>query len=175
MLEFMEITSKNWDKLSSYVMDSELEYQESIQTSYEDYNNIFSAGDAIGKIGLVNGKYAGNIIGYPPTDIEMEEYGLTRGNEKHMYLFNIIIDKEFRGQGLGFNFIAEFLKESKTQGYTKMIGHFRPNGSYALIKKLGAIDLAHCKNWEETGEDFMLCELNLTKLQLLENSIQNKN
>lgn len=171
----MEITSENWDKLSSYIMDSEIEYKEEIQTSYEDYNDIFLDGDAIGKIGIVNGKYAGNIIGYPPTDNEMEDYQLERKNEKHMYLFNIIIDKEFRGQGFGFNFMVEFLKESQKQGYTKMIGHFRPNGSYALIKKLGAIDLTHCKNWEETGEDFMLCELDLKNLQILENTIQNKN
>ena len=173
MLEFMNITLENWENLAPYVMSSESEYLESIRTEKEDYDDIFQDGDAIGKIALVNGKSAGNVIGYPPTDIEMEEYGLSRGNEKFMYLFNIIIDKEFRGKGYGFNFIAEFLKEAKKQGYTKMIGHFRPNGSYALIKKLGAIDISPCKNWEETGEDFMLCSLDIKNLQILEHNIQN--
>ena len=175
MLEFMDITKDNWEKVSHFVLSSESEYKDSIQTSKEDYDDIFYDGDAIGKVGMVNGKYAGNIIGYPPTDAEMEDYGLERGNEKHMYLFNVIIDSEFRGKGYGFSFMAEFLNESKKRGYTNMIGHFRPNGSYALIKKLGAVDLSLCKNWEETGEDFMLCSLDLKNLQLLENSVQNKN
>ena len=171
MLIFEDINVENWRKAVGSVMKSELTYKKSIRTSRMGYAEILSDGDAIGKLVFNNSNYVGNIIGYAPTTIELADYRLNKPEFKgikYMYLFNFLVSLNYRGEGIGYLLLREFLKTAKKQGYDKVIGHFRPNSSLALIKKFGAIEIGISEDWENTKEDYVFCELDLKKLQIME-------
>lgn len=171
MLIFEDINVENWGKVVSSVMKSELSYKKSIRTSKMGYATILADGDAIGKLVFNDLSYVGNIIGYAPTKPELKDYGLNKPEHKgvkYMYLFNFLISRSYRGQGIGSKLLREFLIEAKKQGYEKVIGHFRPNGSLALIKKFGAKEIGIYEDWENTKEDYLFCELDLRNMQIIE-------
>jgi GNAT superfamily N-acetyltransferase len=170
MLIFEDITIHSWGKVATSVMKSELAYKKSIRTSRIEYANILMDGDAIGKIAFNDSDYVGNIIGYPPTKAELKDYKLNKPEHKcikYMYIFNFVVANHYRGEGFGSKILREFLIKAKEQGYERIIGHFRPNGSLALIKKFGAVELELYENWENTKEDYVFCELDLKKIELI--------
>lgn len=176
MLSFQDITIENWNKVAGSILRSEKSFKKAIRTEKEDYAEILMDGDALIKVAFIGEKYVGNAIGYPPTEIELEEDELDGyKNTRFLYLFNIVIDKKYQGRGYGNQLLKEFLVTAKEKGYHKVIGHFRPNGSLALLKKFGGKEIRICPNWENTHEDYSFCELDLSKLQISESVLTVRN
>ncbi len=178
MLTFEDINTNNWKRVVSSVMKSELTYKKSIRTSKMGYAQILIDGDAIGKLAFFDNTYVGNIIAYPPTNAEMIDYKMNKpefSNIKYVYLFNFVIANGYRGEGIGSKLLKEFLITAQELGYDRVIGHFRPNGSLAAFKKFGATEIEVCRNWENTKEDYIFCEIDLKKLKLIEPTITVRN
>jgi GNAT superfamily N-acetyltransferase len=171
MLSFEDVNVKNWGKVVHSVIKSELTYKKSIRTSRWEYAQILSDGDAIGKIAFFDNTYVGNTIAYPPTKPELKDYKLDKpefAGIKYLYLFNFIVVNGYRGEGIGSKLLKEFLISAKEQGYDRVIGHYRPNASFELIKRYGATVIEVCKNWENTKEDYVFCEIDLKKFDVIE-------
>ncbi|MBN2111708.1 GNAT family N-acetyltransferase [Candidatus Woesearchaeota archaeon] len=167
MLIFEDIKPDNWQRFESFVLKTELSYPEEIRTERDEYIEIILE-ENIAKSASFNSEYIGNAIGYPLTIEDVEFHDLTPEmiKVKAIYLFNFAVEPIHQGKGYGMKLLLEFIKSAKEKGYEKLLGHFRPNASLALIKKAGGKELKICKNWENTGEDYVLCELDLKSFQL---------
>ena len=165
MISFQDLTLANWGRHEQAIMDSELMYPDAIRTPREEFINILSEGGFIAKIVLVDSEYAGKAVGYELTPDELPEYGLkdAPAETRVMYLMDIVISARFQGRGLGTLLLKEFIRGASSTGYGLLAGHFRPNSSLSLIRKLGATEKGVWKDWERTGEDYVLCSLDLSK------------
>jgi len=163
MLKFEDLTSTNWLKYEKFVLHSEIVFQKPIRNSSEEYLKVISLENSICKIALLDSKYIGNIIGFCPTKKDILEEGLKDVKEDHnmIYMFNFVIEPEYQNKGYGSQLLNEFIKSAKEKKYKKLLGHFRPNSSLYLLKKLGAEEKKTYKNWWKTKEDYTLCKLML--------------
>ena len=168
MLAFEDLNLNNWHVYVDLVLKSEAIFPESIRTSKEEFTEILLIKDTIAKVAIDSG-YVGNIMGYPLVSLEnLEEYGLQFLEERAIYISNLVIESTHQGKGFGKKLLLEFIKAAIDNGYEKVYGHFRQNHSLVLIKKLGARELKVFPNWSDTGEDFVLCELDLLKASIPE-------
>ena len=160
---FKDLTSKNLPKFKKSVLKSELTFPEPIRSTFDDYLNFLSVENSVAKVALLNSKYIGNIIGFSPTIEIIEEEGLEGivENPNTIYVFNFVIDSKYQDKGYGHQLLQNFIKSAKEKGYEKLVGHARQNNSLYLGKKFGAKEKSVHKNWSDTEEDYILCELDL--------------
>lgn len=162
-ISFKDLNLESWSSYGKQILESENQYPEDIQSSEENYLFALSKPNAVASVLLVDNQYAGNAVCCPFTQEEVDELMLhdTLPVEGACYLYNFIINENFQGKGLGLALINEIVEKSRNQGYKILSGHFRPNGSLSLAKKIGAKELKPYPNWGETGETYIYCELNL--------------
>jgi len=168
MLSFEDLGAENWSKYSGLILQSELVYPETIRSAPEDFIEILSEGDRIAKVAFTGSEYVGNVIGYCITPEEMKAYGLEGEGDrsKIAYIINIVVAPQHQGKGFGTELLREFIKAAKARGYEKLVGHFRQPNSLNLIKRLGAKEKGVFRNWENTGEDYTLCFLDLQSVRV---------
>jgi GNAT superfamily N-acetyltransferase len=166
MLTFQELTQENLPHYAGCLLHSEYVFPDPIKFTQEDYLEILLGQEYIAKIALIDGSYAGNIVGADLHPVEIEEHGIgsLTQNEKMIYLYGFVLEPEHQGKGYGFKLLTEFLKTARSRGYTSVVGHFRQNASLALMRKLGCDERAVEKDWCGTGEDFVFCSLDLRSL-----------
>ncbi|HII71437.1 TPA: GNAT family N-acetyltransferase [Candidatus Woesearchaeota archaeon] len=163
MLTFKHITLDNLQEFAGFIVSSEMNYPSDIRTTIDDFSYILED-ENIFLVALLDGRYVGNVVGYPLTKNDMDEdcfAGQDPENNRIMYLFNIVVDPVFQGRGFGSILLREFVRVSKEKGYEKVLGHFRQNGSLRLFEKEGGQRLKLEKDWEGCGEDYFFCELEL--------------
>jgi GNAT superfamily N-acetyltransferase len=163
-LRFIHITSKNFTEHASLLEEAESIYPESIRLDIEEYEVIIKSPNSIGLIAYHDDSYVGNIVGCQP-DLEdiayvHESHHITR--KKTIYVNNIIVLSEHQGKGYGKDLMLEFMEEAKMKGCTHLMGHFRKNGSYAIVKKFHPLQERIFENWEDTGEEFIFCLVSLS-------------
>lgn len=159
MIQFEEINKDSWEKLRKAIIRGELQFPSKIRTSQKEYKSIISDSKSIAVAMYKEGDYAGNAIGYGLVHEDLKDHpGLEEleNYEKTVYLFNIIVEKRFRGEGLGRQLFNEFCRMATEHGYEAIVGHFRANASSSLIQKKGGIELARFKEWEGTNEEYVL-------------------
>jgi GNAT superfamily N-acetyltransferase len=166
MLTFDDLIEGNWNKYGNFVLQSETIYPEFIRSPGEEFIDIVKSRGSIAKIALLDSEYIGNAVGFCMDEEDKGDFGLDKlpGNPKIIYLFNILINPAHQGKGYGSMLTQEFIKSAKAMGYDYIAGHFRPNGSLHMIKKFGAVEGAVCKNWENIGEDYVFCILDLRSI-----------
>lgn len=167
MLVFRELTAGNLKEFEQALSASELNFPESIRSTYDDFIDILEGDNAIGFIALLDSVYIGNILGSQPTEYDIKDCGIELKTDitKVIYIYNFVIEKEYQGKGHGYRLLLEFLKTAKERGYEIAFAQVRKNGSFALMKKAGATEKGVSFNWEDTGEDFVLCELDLRQFR----------
>ncbi|AJF61780.1 TPA: GNAT family N-acetyltransferase [Candidatus Woesearchaeota archaeon] len=160
MLTFVDITLKNWAKYEQSILNSELEFKEEIRTPKEEYIHILKSRTYIFKVALLDSVYIGLAAGYRPPKNDLGWHGLKNKTNDFIYLFNIVIDKPYQGKGYGSALLEEFIKAVKERGFRKVVGHFN-SSSRRIIQKHGGTEVSVAKNWENTGENFFVCELDI--------------
>lgn len=164
MVEFLPLTATNFHCYQASIMATEELFPEEIREQPEDYLAALGQQGAQAFVALCGGKYAGNVVGFPPCEVQRQ---VLRFDEVDtclnglIYLFNIASLPDFQGQGLGRMMLGHFAESAYRAGFCKIGGHFRPNGSLENITRLGAEVLTTFDNWFETGESYAYCELNL--------------
>jgi len=168
MIAFETLSAEYWAKHEADVLKSEEMYPESIRTPREEFLNILNDGGVIAKIAIVDSRYAGNIIGFFLRKEELPRFGLQdlHGGGRITYVINFVVDKAYQSKGHGTRMLTEFIKEARQKGCEIIAGHFRPPQSLHLIKKFGGEEHGTVANWENTGEDYTLCLLDIKDLQV---------
>ena len=80
-----------------------------------------------------------------------------------LYIMNLVIEPQFQRRGLGSALFLEVLRAAREKGFTHVIGHFRPNCVLDIARKMGAVERGIFRNWEGTGEDYVLCHIALAE------------
>jgi GNAT superfamily N-acetyltransferase len=163
LLTFQELTQDNLPHYAGCLLNSENVFPDPIKFTREDYLDILLGQDYIAKIALVDDRYAGNIIGAELHPIEVEEHRI-RLDGKTIYLYGFVVEPDHQGKGIGSRLLMQFLQDARDRGYKTVVGHFRQNGSLALMRKLRATELSLEKDWFGTGEDYVFCSLDLQSL-----------
>lgn len=164
-LTFEGVGVENFHRFKNYLLESESIYPEPLRTEEEDFIEILSTPSAVGIVAFEGDSYVGNVLGCPLEEAEHADYDVSpesRG-KKIFYLFNIIISPEHQGKGYGHQLLAEFRKWVRSKGFDMIVGHYRRNGSLALIKKAGAQEKSVHDNYDDSGESVVFCELDLTR------------
>ncbi|MDN4166106.1 GNAT family N-acetyltransferase [Cytophagales bacterium LB-30] len=162
-LEFILLTPLNWEQWKAHVLEDEVQYPESLQTSEEEYAHMLKALPNASFVLLYQNQYAGNCIikclgAEDWVDLHMEDLSLPEGV---YYLHNYSVSGVFQGKGLGQKMFAHLLQHLRSLGVKELWGHFRPNASLNNALKVGAIRVREEPNWYETGETFTLCKIPL--------------
>lgn len=163
MLEFENLKKDNWKRYEEPILQSESVYPEAIRTPAEEFAYVLEDGDAIAIVALLDSHYIGNIMGFTLDRDELGDYGMgdVPSESEIVYLFSFVINPQYQGMGYGHRLMEEFIREARAKGYRKVIGHFRPNNSLHLIKKLGAEEKGIYRDWMGSGEDYVFCCLDL--------------
>ncbi len=165
-ISFRDITVQNWSDLEIAVLNSEKVFEVPVQVTRKTFLYMISQPNPVAKAMFLDLQYIGNAIGYSPTkaNIKQEELLGIKEDKKSIYLFNFVIDEEFKGKGYGYQLLAEFIRCAKAQGYKKLQGHFKDAESAHLIRKFGAKDVRAYKNWQGSGQTHILCEFSLDNI-----------
>jgi GNAT superfamily N-acetyltransferase len=168
MLSFEDLGAGNWGKYGNLILGSENVFPEAMRTDKEDFIDVVREQDGVAKVALVDSGYAGNVFGYHVSPDDFGYYGLhdIPADAKVIYLFSIVINPGLQGKGYGRQLLLEFIKSAKEKGYDFIAGHFRQNGSLKLIKAFGAKEEGVCPNWENIGEDCVICCLDIHNFSL---------
>jgi len=163
MLSFDDLGAGDWGKYGEMILRSENVFPEAIRTPEEDFLEVVSEADGVAKVALLDSQYVGNVFGYRMAQEDFEYYGISDvpREAKVIYLFSVVVNPEFQGRGYGHLLLQEFIKTAKAKGYDYVAGHFRQNNSLQLIRKFGARENGVCHNWDNTGEDCVVCCLDL--------------
>jgi GNAT superfamily N-acetyltransferase len=160
MNRYLEITSADWDRYGAEIIGLEKEYPAEIASDADDMKEKIGRKGSVGVLHLYRGKVAGFAIGFPLSEEERKEYRLEKfWKDKSIYLESITVSSDFQGRGFGRALMIEFMRRARENGYSRMIGHFRPNGSAAIMRKLRAEELSIEKNWFGTGQDYTCYEM----------------
>jgi GNAT superfamily N-acetyltransferase len=164
-LEFEGLTAANFDKFKEHIIRSEEAYPEPMRSSAEDYLSILKEGKMVALIALLDGVYIGNVFASVPEgeDLEICRASITP-DKKTLYVYNFLIDEAYRHKGYARMMLAELMEKAKGAGFEIVVGHFRHNGSLHLFKKFGGVEKAVFANWENSGEEHVLCELDLAHI-----------
>jgi GNAT superfamily N-acetyltransferase len=133
-----------------------------MRSDADDFYELLCRKETVARALIVGGAVAGFVIGCILTDEQIKDYQLEGlFLDGMLYLESITVSEQFQGKGLGGMLMSDFIQEARRSGYTKISGHFRQNGSLALVRKNGARDICIVHNWHHTGEDYFYCELTL--------------
>lgn len=162
MNKYREITLKEWDEYGTGIVLLEKEYPSAIASDADDLREKIGREGSVALLHLYGGKVAGFAIGFPLSDDEIRDYHLEGlWKKRSIYLESITVSPDFQKRGFGRALMIEFMRRSRENGYSRMIGHFRPNGSAAIMRKLNADQLAVEKDWFGTGQDYICYEISL--------------
>ncbi|MGL4369320.1 MAG: GNAT family N-acetyltransferase [Spirochaetota bacterium] len=167
MTEIREIGKDASGAIIDAVTALELTYPEELRAGRNDICDMLSAPGSVAFCAFVQNECAGAVIGYPLDDEELSLYhleGVYPSDGTAVYLESITVDSRFRGMGVGYELLRAFVLRAKGKGYLKITGHFRQNGSLALFLKIGGRAVHTEKDWFKTGEDFVCCECDLSRL-----------
>lgn len=157
-IQYLDFNEKNWQKYKKFILEwEELLFLEDIQITESEFEEIFE-NEYVGEILLIDTKPVGFILASKPID---KKYGISQKIKKILYIDDIIIEPSYQGKGLGFEMLKHFLNNLKQKGYQKVAGHFRQNNSLKNILALGGKSKETVKNWENSGEDYVYCEIDL--------------
>jgi GNAT superfamily N-acetyltransferase len=161
MLEFEDLTLQNWAQYEKPILQSEDTYPEAVRSDKQDFLDSLEDEMHVAIVAKVDSAYAGNVIGYPLANREEMEFHQIDlpADPKMIYVFNFIVDSPYQGRGYGKKLLMEFIRLAKEKGYERMVGHFRKNSSFAMIKRLGGKEIKTFTNWEGGDEDYVLCVL----------------
>ena len=163
MLAFDDVGAGNWERYKEFILNSESIFPENMRSSPEDFSNMFSEDGLVAKVALLDSRYIGNVIGcaVPPEDRSYYEItGLPEGS-RVLYILNMVVNPEHHGKGYGKQLLQEMVRQAKNSGYDYVVGHFRQNASFHIMKKMGGVETGNFKNWDDTQEDFIECCLDL--------------
>lgn len=154
-----KLEKENYQEYSQAILQSEEKnYQENIRSSDEDIKEILNSKRAIAAVLEVAGHYAGNYLSCAMDDEEQRKAGLE--NVKINYLYNIVVEKEWQGKGYGRLLLADLIRRCKKRGVQRIAGHYNQQ-SRRLITQAGGRIIKEVPDWEETGETYYLCVLEL--------------
>jgi len=151
-------------KFKEQIVSSEFCYPENIRSSYDEYVEIVTAPGSLSMLAFADGQYVGNVMAAPLSEEECTELKVNYDPKTSIYIYNLVVCPQFQGKGLGSVLIKEFIKKCYNQGFNLITGHFRMNGSFHLVNKMGAEIKAVEHNWEDTNEDYVFCELKMPLL-----------
>jgi len=162
MLKYETVSGENWHKHRKFILHSEKQFPSKIRTCQKEYLAIVSGKSAIAVAAYSDDEYVGNAVGYGLAHNDLNSHpGLEslKNPEEAVYLFNLIVEKKFRGSGLGKEILRHFCQKAKELGFKSVVGHFRDKAAAGMMKKLGATELAVFDDWEGTGERYILLQL----------------
>jgi len=172
-LEFEGLTAETFGKFREQMLHSEEEYPEPIRSTADDFMEMFRHEKTIAMIALLDSQYIGNVIGCELSQEEAETYGANLTHEKKtIYIYNFIIDEQYRHKGHAKAMLNEFIGKARSIGFEMIAGHFRNNCSLPVFKKFGGVEKSVFPNWENTGEDYILCELDIALKEPVEAPVQ---
>jgi GNAT superfamily N-acetyltransferase len=166
-ISFEKVTEENFLDYEKHFLNAESVFPSEIRSDSEDFRFMLQKQfDPVALAMRIEGEFAGFAIGSSIGHDEVSEYGfpLDLAGKKIIYFFDITLLPKYQGNGVGKRLFCEFLLSAKDTGYDVVLGHYRPGSSEALIKKLGGIQVAVEKNWEETDEDYAACVLSLAHI-----------
>ena len=161
MLSLKKILPHEYELYADKAVMLEQTYPEVLRSDKADILDMFSRSGAVALAAEEQHDTAGIVIGYPLEAEELDEYHLTgvyQIDKGSIYLESITVSELFRGRGVGLFLIKGFARAAGDVGFRSIVGHFRKNGSLALIKKIGGREINVEENWFDTGEDFIYCE-----------------
>ena len=156
----IEVTQGTLNAFKDVIMKTEEVFPSELRTPWEDYEYMLLSDRSIALIMTHEGRPVGNIFGCILHPEEMEELGVS--DPDALYIFSFAIDSEFQGKGLGKALLNEFIALARERKFPSIVGHFRMNGSLALIRKAGGIEKGLFDKWDGTDESFVFCELDLS-------------
>jgi len=160
-LEYIRLNKSNFYLYKDFIESSEADYPEALRTDINDYEDITSELDSVCFILLVDGVYAGNIIGSEPTLNDLADMKESMPDGKTIYIYNLLIMPNFQGKGLGFKLMSKFIDVAKSLSYEFVNCNVRINSSYKIAKKFNIIYEKKVENWEDSDEDFIYCVIAL--------------
>ena len=163
-ITFETLTPSNFSRFQESIMRSEDAYPEAERSAAVDYLDIVKEDSNISMLALLDSSYIGNVFADEPEgeDLEICRPHITCAGRRIIYVYNFIIDRQYQGKGYGHLLLLEFIKQARSRGFEFLVGHFRQNAILKIIKEMGGQERFVVKNWEGSGEDYVLCELDLT-------------
>jgi len=159
MAWFEDLMMENWPKFEGLILSSEKVFPESIRSSAGDFIDSLSGGGVF-KVIFEGSAYAGNAIAYAMGEQERAEFAPDLpADSRVLYIMNLVIEPQFQRRGLGSALFQEVLREAREKGFTHVMGHFRPNCVLDIARRMGAVEHGTFRNWEGTGEDYVLCHI----------------
>jgi ribosomal protein S18 acetylase RimI-like enzyme len=157
---FIEITRALWSEYRGDILALENEYPDALSADEEEYLKIIGRENSLCLVLLSDEKVAGCAIGFPLNGNEVAAYRLESvWTDDSFYLESITVASAFQGKGLGLSLMTAFAERIRRIGYRRIVGHFRENGSFAIVKKMGGTCLHTEHNWYDTGENYQCCSL----------------
>jgi GNAT superfamily N-acetyltransferase len=158
----IDITPSNWKKYETEIVALEEQYPPDLQSDSDDFYALLCRRGTIARALVAGGSVAGFVIGCILSGEQIHDYQLEElFTDEMLYLESITVAERFQGKGFGGRLMSDFVQEARRGGFKKIVGHFRQNGSVALIRKSGAREIFTVHNWQGTGEDYCYCELAL--------------
>ena len=166
-IEYSHLTHENFHIHKNDIMASEDIFPEDIRETPENYLDILRYEEAIGLVATVDSSYIGNILGFSPSEETFAELRLDEIPADKMgliYLYNIVTMPQFQAKGYGREMLSFFIEKAADAGFRKVGGHFRGNGSLKNFRNLGGEEVAVFKDWFGTGEEYIYCELPISRV-----------
>lgn len=163
-LEIRALTRDNLHQYQDAILSSEEQFHPDLREDLASLTEVLSSRGFVGKVACLNNKYIGNVLGFSPTEEQIEEMGLlgVRDDLGSIYLTNFVINLLNQDQGFGTLLLGSFVKEANQKGFKTLEGHFRNStASLHLAKKFGAEELRVYHDWQGTGEDYTHCRIRL--------------
>ncbi|MFH0957059.1 MAG: GNAT family N-acetyltransferase [Candidatus Aenigmatarchaeota archaeon] len=162
-LTFRDLNAGNWEQYAGHVTESELVYPEALRTSGEEFAEVILSSGALSKVALLDSVYIGNAVGFRMTLEEVREYGIMDlpQDASVLYILNIVVNPGHQGKGYGHQMLRELLGSARERGFSSIACHCRQTSSLGLMRQLGAQERGIFRNWEGSGEDFVMCLLDL--------------
>jgi ribosomal protein S18 acetylase RimI-like enzyme len=157
---FKHVSSASWNDYREDILALENEYPAALSADEEDYLEIISREKSLCLVLESDGKVAGCAVGFSLAEDEVAAYHLEEvWTDGSFYLESITVSSAFQGKGLGLSLMTAFAEQVRRAGYTRIVGHFRENGSFAIVKKMGGTCLHTEQNWYDTGENYQCCSI----------------
>jgi ribosomal protein S18 acetylase RimI-like enzyme len=157
---FVHVSLSSWNDYRADILALEKEYPDALSADEEEYLEIIARKKSLCLLLAYDKKVAGCAIGFPLNRDEVAGYRLDDvWTDDSFYLESITIAAVFQGKGLGLSLMTEFAERVRRAGYKRITGHFRENGSFAIIKKMGGTCLHTEYNWYDTGENYQCCSI----------------
>jgi len=153
-LTFKRLTLKNFDVYKKQVSRLETQFNSNIRTTGSEFKEILESQYSYFLAAFLGKLLVGFVLLDKPTENEIKEYDLDKKYLNYEYVYDLIVDKPFRGKGVGKLLFAQVFEPGKNY-----IGHFNDQ-SIILLKNYNHKILKTFKNWENTGKDYFLCEIN---------------